>query len=216
LHSVGPDSQHSGTTVQHQVPQQGCLSATAGHAIFEVARSGGTGRRSRLKICRSFALCGFDSLLRDHPSCNSLILLLRRSIILGAPFTLWTFLGVDQGLAVWRPRARDGILFRGGWHDVTLLGASRLSGNGRRGNYGLSDLLDERISRFRAPTAHAENIAFPVSPAPRRVHSHSHGHQISGSNGPAAEAGQIAGVSASGGTQAGAGAKAIRRRRIRE
>jgi hypothetical protein len=74
---------------------------------------------------------------------------------------------VDQGLAVWRPRASDGILFRGGWHDVTLLGASRLSGNGRRGNYGLSDLLDERISRFGAPTAHAENIAFPVSPAPR-------------------------------------------------
>jgi hypothetical protein len=31
-----------------------------------VARSGGTGRRSRLKICRSFALCGFDSLLRDQ------------------------------------------------------------------------------------------------------------------------------------------------------
>src|SRR6266403_3794876 len=128
LHSVGPDSQHSGTTVQHQVPQQGCLSATAGHAIFEVARSGGTGRRSRLKICRSFALCGCDSLLRDHPSCNSLILLLRRSIILGAAFTLWTFLGVDQGLAVWRPRARDGILVLVGWHDVTLLVAARLSG----------------------------------------------------------------------------------------
>src|ERR1700730_4607018 len=34
--------------------------------FFRLARSGGTGRRSRLKICRSFALCGFDSLLRDH------------------------------------------------------------------------------------------------------------------------------------------------------
>ena len=36
-----------------------------------VARSGGTGRRSRLKICRSFALCGFDSLLRDQVLCVS-------------------------------------------------------------------------------------------------------------------------------------------------
>src|ERR1700738_2186117 len=34
--------------------------------FLRLARSGGTGRRSRLKICRSFALCGFDSLLRDH------------------------------------------------------------------------------------------------------------------------------------------------------
>src|ERR1700740_2609697 len=40
--------------------------ACAPHAIFVIARSGGTGRRSRLKICRSFALCGFDSLLRDQ------------------------------------------------------------------------------------------------------------------------------------------------------
>ena len=42
------------------------LSGQRGRAIFDLARSGGTGRRSRLKICRSFALCGFDSLLRDH------------------------------------------------------------------------------------------------------------------------------------------------------
>jgi hypothetical protein len=34
--------------------------------VCRQTRSGGTGRRSRLKICRSFASCGFDSLLRDH------------------------------------------------------------------------------------------------------------------------------------------------------
>src|SRR5260370_39547256 len=35
--------------------------------FLRLARSGGTGRRSRLKICRSFALCGFDSLLLITP-----------------------------------------------------------------------------------------------------------------------------------------------------
>jgi len=40
----------------------------------KVARSGGTGRRSRLKICRSFALCGFDS-LRIHPPLLNLLII---------------------------------------------------------------------------------------------------------------------------------------------
>jgi hypothetical protein len=59
------------------------------------------------------------------------------------PFTLRTFLGVNKGLAVWRGSERAGILFRGGWHEVTLFGASRFRGNGRRGNIGLSDLFDQ-------------------------------------------------------------------------
>jgi hypothetical protein len=37
-------------------------------------RCGGTGRRSRLKICRSFAPCGFKSLHRHHTSRSEFLL----------------------------------------------------------------------------------------------------------------------------------------------
>ena len=101
-----------------------------------------------------------------------------------------------------------------GAHDVSLLSVSGFSGNGRGGNYGLPDLLDERVSRFGPPKAHAENVAFPASPRLWRVRFH--GHQISGSNGAAVETGQIAGVSTSGRAHARACPKAIRRRWIRK